>query len=176
MNGALMKAQRKIMGLTQAEVASRLDITQQAYAHYESGERQPTPDMLLKLSNLLGITLDDLLRHPKYEAGPHRKEGPPPKEGHNVSVNENWAEIIKNLTDTLKLEAENTRLRIELVETKEAEARIHDAKAREISEEKQRQAEKNLTLALEEARAARIAQAPLSDDRPDEAAVSGSAV
>lgn len=157
MNLELMKAQRKTSGFSQAEVARQLDITQQTYARYETGERQPSPDMLLKLSNALGLTLDDLLR-------PSNSETSTPKEEPLMTTNENWAEIIKNLTDTLKLEAENTRLRIEKVEAKEAEARL-------ISEQRQKVAEHNLTLALEESRAARLAQAfSHPDDRPDEAA------
>lgn len=148
-----MKAQRKAKGFSQAEMARQLDVTQQTYARYETGERQPSPDVLPKISDILEISLDDLLR-------PALTEKNTPREVIEMPSSENWAEIIKNLTDTLKLEAENTRLRIEKVEAKEAEARII--------------AERNVTMALEEARASRLAapQPPHHADRPDEEAVS----
>lgn len=56
-----LKKIRNKKGLTQAEVAAKLGITYQAYAHYETGRRQPDPEMLLKMANLFGVSTDYLL-------------------------------------------------------------------------------------------------------------------
>lgn len=46
---------------TQAEVANFLGITYQAYAHYEKGRREPSPEQLLKLADFYGVSVDCLL-------------------------------------------------------------------------------------------------------------------
>lgn len=56
-----LKKIRNKKGLTQADVAAKLGITYQAYAHYETGRRQPDPEMLLKMANLFGVSTDYLL-------------------------------------------------------------------------------------------------------------------
>lgn len=166
MNLGLLRKSRKEKGLSQAALARRLGIAQNTYSQYETGERHPYPEFLPKLADALGLTLDELLRdHP--EGAKEITEGATP-----TTSNENWVEIIRNLSESLKRESDNMRLRIELVEARDAEARVHEAEARKIAEQKQLEAERNLKIALEEARAARLAQAfPLPDDRPDEAAV-----
>lgn len=46
---------------TQQDVANALNITQQAYANYESEKRHPNPDTLIQLSAFFGVTVDSLL-------------------------------------------------------------------------------------------------------------------
>lgn len=52
---------RTAKGLSQTSVAESLGITRQAYNHYETGQRQPTQEALIKLSNIFGVTVDYLL-------------------------------------------------------------------------------------------------------------------
>ena len=52
---------RRKYGETQAEVASLLNVTQQAYANYETGKRNPSVRHLIILSKHYHITLDCLL-------------------------------------------------------------------------------------------------------------------
>lgn len=56
-----LKELRSEMGLSQASVAERLGITQQAYANYEREVRQPDLEMLLKISTLFNVSVDYLL-------------------------------------------------------------------------------------------------------------------
>ena len=42
----------------QKDVANYLNISDVAYGYYEKGERQPNPDMLLKLAEYFNVTTD----------------------------------------------------------------------------------------------------------------------
>lgn len=64
-----IKKIRTEKGKTQTEIAKVLDISYQAYAHYEKGRREPTPDQLIKLADYYGITVDYLLGHNKTAQG-----------------------------------------------------------------------------------------------------------
>ena len=48
-----LKKLRKDTGLTQVDVASKLGISQQAYASWERGIKKPTQENLVKLSKIL---------------------------------------------------------------------------------------------------------------------------
>lgn len=56
-----LKKLRKDTGLTQVDVASKLGISQQAYASWERGIKKPTPENLVKLSKILYVSVDYLL-------------------------------------------------------------------------------------------------------------------
>lgn len=45
----------------QKDVANYLNISDVAYGYYEKGERQPNPDMLLKLADFFNVSVDYLL-------------------------------------------------------------------------------------------------------------------
>ncbi|MFI3167811.1 MAG: helix-turn-helix transcriptional regulator [Bacillota bacterium] len=47
--------------LNQREVANVLGITYQAYAHYETGRRQPSPEQLILLADFFNVSVDHLL-------------------------------------------------------------------------------------------------------------------
>lgn len=52
---------REAHGYTQDKVSKYLNITRQAYSNYETGKRDPDVDLLIKLSELYGITLNQLI-------------------------------------------------------------------------------------------------------------------
>ncbi len=56
-----LKELRKNLGLSQSEVANHLEITQQGYANYENGKREPDNKTLLELSNFFQVSADYLL-------------------------------------------------------------------------------------------------------------------
>ena len=56
-----LKKLRKDTGLTQVDVASKLGISQQAYASWERGIKKPTQENLVKLSKILNVSVDYLL-------------------------------------------------------------------------------------------------------------------
>ena len=53
--GNFIKDRRQKLGLTQEEVAKRLEISQQAYSRYELGLREPNFTLILKISDLLNF-------------------------------------------------------------------------------------------------------------------------
>lgn len=61
-----LKYYRKKAGLRQQDMADRLCCSRQAYSNYECGRRLPAPDMIVRISDILGISTDALLRkHPR---------------------------------------------------------------------------------------------------------------
>lgn len=52
---------REDKGVTQAELAKRLNVTQGAVSQWELGITKPRADVLLKLSSILECTVDELL-------------------------------------------------------------------------------------------------------------------
>ena len=56
-----LKKLRKDTGLTQVDVASKLGISQQAYASWERGIKKPTQDNLVKIAQVLNVTVDYLV-------------------------------------------------------------------------------------------------------------------
>lgn len=52
---------RKMAGMSQKQLAEALGITQQSVFYYESGSRDIKASMLLKMSDVLGVTVSYLL-------------------------------------------------------------------------------------------------------------------
>ena len=59
--GARIKAMRKKIGLTQAEVAKKLGIATQSVTNYEAGKTDPSIRNLISLAAVLGVSTDYLL-------------------------------------------------------------------------------------------------------------------
>lgn len=59
-----LKKYREANGYTQDYVSMKLNISRQAYSNYERGKRNPDVDLLVKLSNLYDITLNQLILIP----------------------------------------------------------------------------------------------------------------
>ena len=56
-----IRACREKKNLSQAEVARRLEISQQAISKWESGEADPRSDKLPLLAMILGCSIEELL-------------------------------------------------------------------------------------------------------------------
>ncbi len=54
---------RKSQGKLQKDVSKDLNISVQAYCNYEKEERQPNPEMLIRLADYFGVSVDYLLDH-----------------------------------------------------------------------------------------------------------------
>lgn len=61
-----LKRLRKENGVSQKEVADYIGVSVSAYSNYEQGIREPSLDVLLKLSNFFDTTCDYLLGKEKY--------------------------------------------------------------------------------------------------------------
>ena len=59
--GARLKAQRKALGLTQQDVYEKIDISQNHYSRIENGHVGVSLDILVRLSEILNISIDYIL-------------------------------------------------------------------------------------------------------------------
>lgn len=57
-----ISAARERAGITQGELAKRMEVTQGAVSQWESGQTRPRSGTLSKLADILGCTVDELLR------------------------------------------------------------------------------------------------------------------
>ena len=60
--GNLISKLREEKGLSQSELGSLLGVTNKAVSRWENGRGYPDTSLLLKLSDVLGITVDELLK------------------------------------------------------------------------------------------------------------------
>lgn len=63
----VLKELREKNKLTQKEVAEKVNISQRAYAFYETGDREPSIDTLIKIANLYNVPIDILVG--RYKLG-----------------------------------------------------------------------------------------------------------
>lgn len=90
---------REAHNYTQEKVSKYLNITRQAYSNYETGKRDPDVRLLVKLSELYGITLNQLILD-SYTPSVIRESRPPYQtavEPHNntaLFLTEEEAELI----------------------------------------------------------------------------------
>ena len=56
-----LKTLRKQVKLTQAQIAEKLNISQQAYASWERGAKKPTQENLVKIAQILDVSIDYLV-------------------------------------------------------------------------------------------------------------------
>ena len=61
MNIENLKKAREKKHFTQAQAAKKLGVSDGAYKNYEQGKREPSNDLLCKISDLFGVTTDYLL-------------------------------------------------------------------------------------------------------------------
>lgn len=52
---------RKLLGLTQEELADKLGMTQAAISRFETGDRKPDVDDLTAIAKFFGCKVDDLI-------------------------------------------------------------------------------------------------------------------
>lgn len=63
MIGINVRTRREAASMTQVELAERIGSIQSTISGIETGEKQPSVDMLLRLAAALGCSLDDLARN-----------------------------------------------------------------------------------------------------------------
>ena len=62
-----LKAIRKAQNLNQQKVAMDLNISREALSHYENGKREPSLDMLNKLSEYFNVSIDYLINGKEFK-------------------------------------------------------------------------------------------------------------
>lgn len=98
--GQCLAACRKTRGLTQEELAARLGVSVSLINYYERRTKNPTADVLVKLSEILNVSTDELLGKKLTVSKP----GPIPK-------------IERQLNELQKLPAKKQKLVSELIDT-----------------------------------------------------------
>ncbi|PWJ48334.1 helix-turn-helix transcriptional regulator [Faecalicatena contorta] len=68
---------RKAHNYTQETLGKMLNISRQAYSNYETSKRTPDLDLLIKLSQIYGVTLDQLVNQPYTANGIIREQKGP---------------------------------------------------------------------------------------------------
>lgn len=58
----MLKKLRKQRRLTQRDIADALHISQTSVSKYERGESEPDIEMLIKMSDFFGVTVDEFIR------------------------------------------------------------------------------------------------------------------
>lgn len=71
--GGFISTLRKDLGMTQQDLANRLNVTNKAVSKWETGEGYPEITMLPALADILGVSVDELLRGARND---------PPEPGH----------------------------------------------------------------------------------------------
>lgn len=56
-----LKNLRKEIGLTQKQVAEKLNISQQTYSDYENCKTEPTSEILIEIATFFEVSVDELL-------------------------------------------------------------------------------------------------------------------
>lgn len=60
-----IKKEREKRGWSQTELAEKLHVSRQSVSKWETGKNYPSIDVLIDISDLFGITIDELLRSDK---------------------------------------------------------------------------------------------------------------
>ena len=61
MNNSKIAEERKKLGLSQAELATKLKVSQKSISKYECGTRRPSYETLLAMSSIFGVSVDYLI-------------------------------------------------------------------------------------------------------------------
>lgn len=57
-----LKSEREKKGWSQAELAEKLHVSRQSVSKWETGKNYPSIEVIIDLSDLFGVTIDELLR------------------------------------------------------------------------------------------------------------------
>ncbi len=63
--GQALKQLRQRMGLRQNDLAAMVGVERSTVANWERGAKQPSLDMVMRLSEVLGVSLDELVGAPR---------------------------------------------------------------------------------------------------------------
>ena len=63
-----LRKYREIRGMTQAQMGARADVAAASVSHFETGQRTPTLETLVRLADALNVTVDTLLGRAPVES------------------------------------------------------------------------------------------------------------
>ncbi len=90
---------RKRLGLSQEELGERLFVSRQTISQWETGQTQPTLDNLMRLHEILGVSIDELVgvAVTKVESEPKAQPNAPAAEQHIVEYSQSEVYEICNI-------------------------------------------------------------------------------
>ena len=97
--GKFISSCRRDKGLTQIQLAEKLNITNRAVSKWETGKSCPDASIMLKLCDILDITVNELLSGERISMESHRKkpeEDPVPLQHEEDQAQENLLRITVN--------------------------------------------------------------------------------
>ena len=83
---AALRGERK---LSQGDLAEKLDVSRQSVSKWETGQAVPELDKIIKLADLFGVTVDELVR----DGEAPRPEAPEPEVTERVIYVNSWARL-----------------------------------------------------------------------------------
>lgn len=63
-----IRTKRRELNMTMKQLAAIVGVTEAAISHYETGRREPDPDMLNRIATALGVTVDYLIGRDNTES------------------------------------------------------------------------------------------------------------
>jgi transcriptional regulator with XRE-family HTH domain len=90
-----IKKYRKLAGLTQKELGEKIGVKHNTISSYESGTNEPEQDMLFKIANALGVSINDLF--PPTE-NPRFGQGIP-----SSKIGDDTSDLMRSLSNSPKL-------------------------------------------------------------------------
>lgn len=109
-----IKELRENHGMTQMQVAQKLDIPLSTYRSYETGVREPGVNMLITLSELYGVTTDYLLNYSQKPTALNSDEIKHIKKYHALnSHSKKLVDIVTDLEYNQLVEQENTDTKLD---------------------------------------------------------------
>ena len=122
-----LKQLREKAGLTQDELAKKLNLTQSTIAYYENGKKMPTLENAMIIAKLFNVTLDYLLGLSADE-----KEKISKQQKKITSTADKFSEDMNNLSPKSQ---EELKKYIELLKLRDMQERNHKGDDAEISDE-----------------------------------------
>ncbi len=101
MEEKLLRKLRESKKLTQADVASALQIGRSTYTKYESGKSKPASEMLIKIADYFGVSVDYLLGLSNIQNFNESKIKT--KAYHNIDITGLPDEAVKQVEDYIEL-------------------------------------------------------------------------
>ena len=99
--GEFIRELRKEKNMTQVELAEKLNCTDKAVSRWETGKGLPDADMLLSLSSVFGISINELLLGERFEFSKAEKESPSSSEDEQ-KIKEIISSTDETIVDILK--------------------------------------------------------------------------
>lgn len=101
--GAFLRKRRQECGISQYRLGMFLNVSDRAVSKWENGLARPKSQLLYKLSTILGVTVEELLRGDEYPK--HKKKSCVMKERHNSLWNKAYGKLMERYADMPPMES-----------------------------------------------------------------------